>query len=188
MSDIVNEVDEKIDTDLNKHGVYYLSGELDEHNTGDCIKWILHSNMFPKLEYLTIIVNSFGGQLFDAFGLIDFMKMSKIPVRTIGTGNVMSAALLILAAGQKGYRYISKSTTVMSHQFSSGTEGKQHELLASLKDIKMIQKKMEQNLVEATGLELKVVRKKLLPPSDVWLSVEETIEYKLCDNIIEEII
>jgi ATP-dependent protease ClpP protease subunit len=34
-----------------------------------------------------------------------------------------------------------------------------------------------------TGLSEKIIKEKLLPPSDVWLSGKEAKKFKLCDHI-----
>jgi ATP-dependent protease ClpP protease subunit len=86
-------------------GVHFLIGEIDEENVNECIKWLAYENIDLKADrVLTLYVNSQGGDLYEAFGLIDMMRNSQIPIRTIGYGSVMSAAFLIVASGAAGDR------------------------------------------------------------------------------------
>ncbi len=82
-----------------------------DENVEKAIRWLLYENMDNSNpdKVLTIYINSTGGSLTDAFGLIDVMQNSSFVVRTIGIGNIMSSAFLIFAAGDKGERYIAKN-------------------------------------------------------------------------------
>jgi hypothetical protein len=111
------------------------------------------------------------------------MRNSKHPIRTIGMGNVMSAAFMIFVAGTKGERYIAKNTSILCHQFSENTEGKYHDLRASLRENENMNNRMVDLIKECTDLSTRVIKTKLLPPSDVWLTVDEVIELGIADHI-----
>ncbi len=70
---------------------------------------------------VTIKINSLGGSVYDAMGIIGRMKASKCKIITEGYGSVMSAAILIMAAGDK--RRMSKYATAMWHECSYSSEG-----------------------------------------------------------------
>jgi len=122
--------------------------------------------------------------LYQAFGLIDVMKASPHTIRVIGLGAVMSAAFLIFASGSKGHRYAAKNTSFMCHQFSETTEGKYHDIKASMKENEMCNERMIAILKEATGLAPSKIKSKLLPASDVYLTAEEVLQYNIADNIL----
>jgi ATP-dependent Clp protease protease subunit len=175
--------EDRIDIKLLENSVHFLTGEIDEENIGKCIKWITYENFDPKDKVLTLYINSTGGDLYSAFALIDIIKSSNHTVRTVGVGAVMSAAFLIFASGDKGERYVGKNTSLMCHQFSDSTEGKYHDIKATMKDNELSNQRMVDVLREATGLAPSVVRKKLLPASDVYLTAEEAIELGIADNL-----
>ena len=84
-------------TTIYDHGIFIISNEITKDNTSDAIEFILEKNLSRKkdrLENLTIIINSEGGDLTGAFALIDIMQGSKIPVHTLGLGQISSAGLL----------------------------------------------------------------------------------------------
>ena len=168
-------------------GVHFLVGEITEENINECIKWLAYENIDAKPDrILTLYINSQGGDLYEAFGLIDMMRNSQIPVRTIGYGSVMSAAFLIMASGAPGERYITKNCGIMCHQLSCTEEmGKFHDIKATRKETDRLSKAMYDILKETTGLDGRVIKNKLLPAHDVYMTAEEMIEYGAADHILE---
>jgi ATP-dependent protease ClpP protease subunit len=96
----------------------------------------------------------------------------------------MSAAFMIFVAGDKGGRYLTKNTSILCHQFSENTEGKYHDLKASLKENENMNARMVNLIKESTDLSTRVIKTKLLPPSDVWLTVDEAVELGIADHIL----
>ena len=174
-----------IDLGLLKNHVHMITGVVDDMTMDAAIRWIVYENQdTSKDKVLTLYINSMGGSLTDAFALIDVMRNSKYPIRTIGIGNVMSAAFMIFAAGTKGERYIAKNTSILCHQFSEDVEGKFHDIKAMMRESENINSRMIDMLKECTDLSARVIKTKLLPPSDVWLSVEEVVKLGVADHIL----
>jgi ATP-dependent Clp protease protease subunit len=175
---------DRIELKLLEHSVHYLFNEINHDNTAECVKWIIYENLDPKEKVLTLYINSTGGDLYAAFGLIDVITNSKHPVRIIGIGSVMSAAFLIFASGTKGERFAAKNTSFMCHQFSSGGEAKYHDIKAEMKENEALNTKMVDILREATGLAPSIIKKKLLPASDVYLTADEAVELGIADHLL----
>lgn len=172
---------------LNDHGIMVLMDEINHETVKPVIEWILHENHVRKKKHkeLLLMICSEGGNIAEAFALIDVMRSSKIPVKTVGLGSIASCGLLIFMAGAAGRRVLTPNTSILSHQFSWESEGKSHELFATIKEFELTQKRMVTLYKEATGLEDDVIRKVLLPPQDVWLSAEEALQYHICDVIAD---
>lgn len=176
---------EKIELGLLNNHVHFLCGDIEEENISDAIKWIVYENLNVKQDkVLTLYINSNGGYLSDAFALIDIMRNSTIPIRTIGIGSIASAAFLIFSAGQKGLRYIARNTSIMCHQFSGGNEGKYHDIKAQMRENDLTNQRMVDILKETTDLDSKTIKSKLLPPSDVYLTPQELINYGVADHFL----
>jgi ATP-dependent Clp protease protease subunit len=103
----------------------------------------------------------------------------------VGLGSVGSAGLLIFLAGIKGRRILTPNTSILSHQFSWGNEGKAHELFATIKDFELTHKRMVDHYRVCTGLDDETIKSVLLPPQDVYLSATEACKYGICDLIAE---
>lgn len=177
--------EEKIGLGLLNNHIHFLTGEVNEESILEVIKWIVYENLQANKEkVLTLYINSTGGSLCDAFALIDVMRNSACPIRTIGMGSVMSAAFLIFAAGTKGQRFIARNTSIMCHQFSEDMDGKYHDIKAQMRESENTNKRMLEVLKESTGLNNRVIRTKLLPPSDVWLNADDVIELGVADHIL----
>ena len=168
-------------------GVHFLIGEITEDNINDAVKWLTFENLDAKDDrILTLYVNSQGGDLYEAFGLIDMMQNSRIPIRTIGYGSVMSAAFLIVASGAQGERYVTRNCGIMCHQMSVFEEqGKYHDIKATRKETDRLNKAMYDVLKETTGLDGRIIKTKLLPAHDVYMTAEEMIEFGAADQILE---
>lgn len=172
---------------LNDHGIMVLMDEINHETVKPVIEWILHENHVRKKKHkeLLLMICSDGGSIAEAFALIDVMRSSRIPVKTVGLGSIASCGLLIFMAGAAGRRVLTPNTSILSHQFSWESEGKSHELFATIKEFELTQKRMVTLYRDATGLEDDVIRKVLLPPQDVWLSAEEALQYHICDAIAD---
>lgn len=170
---------------LNDHGIMVLMGEISTDSVKPIIEWILYENYVKKkkLKELLLMICSEGGDLSAAFALIDVMRSSKIPIKTVGLGQIASCGLLIFLSGQPGRRILTSNTSIMSHQFSWGSEGKAHELFATMKEFDLVQQRMIDLYKSATGLDENTIKTILLPPQDVYLSAEEALEYHICDHI-----
>ena len=170
---------------LNSH-VHFLTGEINEENIEETIKWIVYENITcgsaPKT--LTLYINSIGGALSDSLGLIDVMRVSKCPIATIGVGSICSAAFMIFSSGTKGQRYIAKNTSIMCHQYSDGIEGKHHDIKSRFKEVELTNARMINVLRENTGLDTRTIKSKLLNATDVWLTAEEMVELGIADDYI----
>ena len=165
-------------------GIYLLMDEISDSTCKDVISFIISKNLTkPYPKYLQLVLNSGGGDLQAAFALIDTMKGSAIPVRTVGLGCVASAAVLIFISGEKGHRVLTPNTSILSHQFSWGTYGKEHELFATVKEYELTTKRMINHYKKCTGLSEKKIREFLLPAQDIWLSATEAKKLGICDSI-----
>jgi ATP-dependent Clp protease, protease subunit len=166
-------------------GIMLLMGSINEESIKPTIEWILHENLCRKKKNkeLLLMICSEGGNLEDAFALIDVMRTSRIPVKTVGLGVIASAGLMIFISGHAGRRVLTPNTSILSHQFSAGHAGKAHELFATIKDFELTQQRMLTLYQECTGLDEHQIRDVLLPAQDVYLSAQEALEHRICDHV-----
>ena len=168
---------------LERHGVMMLMDEIKSDSVKPIIEWILKNNLSPQQEQLQLIINSSGGSVTDAFALIDTMRGSSVPIWTVGLGEISSSGLMIFMAGEKGYRTLTPNTAILSHQYSWGKWGKEHELVTASRGFDLTSEMIMNHYMKCTGMTEKKVRTLLLPPHDVWLSAKEAKKYGICDNI-----
>lgn len=111
----------------------YIAGDLDEELTSSIIQTI-HKLDVDRICYedderpcdpyivkagpIEIVIDSFGGDIYSMFAIYDAIRLASCPVHTLALGKVMSASVLLLAAGEKGKRRSGRNTTFMIHQAS----------------------------------------------------------------------
>lgn len=170
---------------LTDSGMYLLMGEISNDSIKPVIEWILQANFVVKRKKkeLLLMICSEGGDMAAAFALIDVMKSSAIPIKTVGLGQVASAALLIFISGTPGRRVLTPNTSILSHQFAWESDGKAHELFARIKEFDLTQQRMIAHYRSCTGMSDEKIRECLLPPQDVWLSADEARELMITDHV-----
>lgn len=169
-------------------GSHLLFGEINEETIKSAIEFIIKCNkLYADERDLSLFINSTGGNVSDGFALIDMMNISRLNVKTIGLGNIMSMGVLLLAAGTPGKRIITKNCQVMAHQFSSGVEGKFHEVLAAHKADLYLEQQFLTHFKNCTKMTEKQIKDILLGPSDRWLTPIECKKYGIVDHIVDQI-
>ena len=172
------------EADLYQKGIYLFMGPVEADTCKDAIEFVLKQNLEKKKKKrLQFLICSPGGEVPPCFALIDIMKGSKIPIHTVGLGIIASCVLLLFITGEKGNRILTPNTSILSHQYSWGSWGKEHELFAQVKEFELSTKRMIEHYKKCTGLTEKEIRTYLLPPEDVWLSAQEAKKLKICDAV-----
>ena len=156
-------------------------------NASTAVEFIITKNLIEKNrpKMIKMLINSPGGDVASCFSIVDTMKGSKIPVYTYGLGEIASCGLLAFVAGRKGSRFITENTSILSHQFSWLSFGKEHELMATVKEFNNTSMRILNHYKKCTGLSEKDIKKYLLPPEDVWLTAQEAVKYGLADAIVD---
>ena len=124
-----------------------LFGEIMDGSLYDIItriRAILHMRTDEhKNDPINLIINSDGGSVYEALGIIDYIQSLNVKVNTICRGRAMSAAALILCAGT-GVRAASQYSTIMFHEISSDIYGKSSDMKANVQHME----KLEEILLE----------------------------------------
>ena len=172
---------------LEARGFKTFMDDVSQDTMKPIIDWIIAENFNKENKHkeLTLAICSKGGDLASCFALVDVMKGSQIPIRTIGMGMIASCGLVIFISGEKGRRFLTPNTSILSHQYSWGSYGKEHELFAQVKEYDLTTERMINHYKKCTGLSEDKIRTHLLPPQDVWLSSKEAKKLGLCDEVKE---
>jgi len=174
------------DISLDALGVHQFFGEVDEDKSKEACEFILKSNILSKnISPLTLVLNTVGGECAEGFAVIDMMEASRIPIATVGIGNIMSMGVLLLSAGAKGHRSITKNTEIMAHQFAGHIYGKHHELLATQASYKMLEEKFIRHFLRHSKMTEKQIRDVLFSPSDRYLTPAEVKKFGLVDTVVD---
>lgn len=95
----------------------FLHGDVDEGAISKAIRG-LYLLADVDQSPIDLYVCSYGGDLDEVFALHDVTRTIAAPIHTIALGKCQSAAPLLVACGEKGYRYASENVTFMLHDVS----------------------------------------------------------------------
>lgn len=135
-----------------------------------------------KTEPINIIINSDGGDVYEALGMIDFIQSLDVKVNTICRGRAMSAAALLLCAGT-GTRAASKNSTIMFHEISSGIYGKSSDMKANVQHTEKLEEILINIITTNSKKDSTFWKERIL--KDYYLSPEEALELGVIDTIIQ---
>ena len=93
----------------------YIIGSLDD----DMLAYFLeelNGNSSHSIQNITLFIESNGGPIHILFGILDILNLYSCPVKTIGIGQVCSAAATLLSAGTKGERYVTDMCMLVHHR------------------------------------------------------------------------
>lgn len=143
------------------------------------------SELIEIYEPIQFYISTYGGQASEMFSVYDMMRMlrEETPIYTHGIGKVMSAGVLLLAAGTKGERMIGKNCRVMIHGVISGQHGHIADVENEFSEAKMTQKLYINALVEETNMTEKDIRKMINKKTNVYIDAKKAVELGIADII-----
>jgi ATP-dependent Clp protease protease subunit len=141
------------------------------HNTGQSV--------------VPVVIDSYGGQVYSLMSMIASIKNSELPVATIVEGKAMSCGVILFSCGTEGYRYITEDATLMIHDVSSASWGKNSEIQASAEEVKRLNDRIYKILSENSNKSEKWFNKQLNEKgrADWFIESKEAIDLGLADKI-----
>ena len=180
--------------------VAQLYGEIDDKMATDIISAFLILQESGKEEVLEegreepetiyhpfeLIISTPGGTAVDMFSIYDVMRQveEKCEIHTYGLGRVMSAGVVLLAAGTKGKRKIGANCRVMIHSVIGGHHGSIENLENEMEEVRWIQEQYNKALCAETDLTPRILKKLLSRNVNVYLTAQEAVEYGIADIIV----
>jgi ATP-dependent Clp endopeptidase proteolytic subunit ClpP len=176
--------------------LFGLVGDINEQALKEMVACLLSSNKhkiihenkdeFKNAKDVELFICSAGGSVSGMFAIYDLMRLVKAnrDIATYGYGQIASAAVLILASGTPGKRYIAKNARVMLHHCSSSTMGSTPDVRSSYEELKKVEEMMVAAIAENSNLGLAEIYNIFSRNTDEHFSAEEIIEMGLADKII----
>jgi len=146
----------------------------------------LTKGLTASVDPIELMICSPGGNASEMFAIYDNMRLvrEKCDIETFGVGKVMSAGVLLLAAGTKGKRRIGKNCRVMIHSVIGGVHGGFHNVENEMDEIRWVQSQYIKMLADETDMSQAQLKKMLQRKVNVYLSAEEAIEMGIADLIV----
>jgi ATP-dependent Clp protease protease subunit len=165
------------------HRVIFLGRSIDSEVANLIVAQLIHLESEDADKDVSIYINSPGGEMSSMMAIYDTMQHIKPEVMTTCIGMAASAAAVILAAGERGKRFVLPHARVLIHQpHQSGLEGQASDIEIHAREIVRQKGEMNQILARHTGQDIeKVVQD---TDRDRWLTADQAVEYGLVDSIM----
>ena len=192
--------DEKNEDEFRAFGIV---GDINEEKAAEAIYSLMHfhrsrmseelsdpedpnSEVVQAVQPMEFVLSTHGGSAEEMFAIYDVMRNVKkdCDIITRGLGKVMSAGVLLLAAGTKGQREIGRYCRIMIHSAVGGYAGSLHNLENEMEEVRYIQEQYVKALVDETKMTSKQLKKMLEKKVNIYLSADEAVKYGIADLII----
>jgi ATP-dependent Clp protease protease subunit len=167
---------------LLKDRIIFLDGEINDATADLVVAQLIFLESENPNKDISIYINSPGGSVTAGLAIYDTIQYIKPDVQTICMGQAASMAALLLAAGEKGKRFILPSARVMIHQPWGGVEGQATDIAIHTKELLRIKKLSIDILVECTNKDRETIASDV--ERDFFLDANEALAYGLIDKIM----
>lgn len=136
----------------------------------------------PNKE-ISFYINSPGGLVTAGMAIYDTMQYIRPKISTLCIGQAASMGSLLLAAGEKGMRYVLPNARIMVHQPSGGFQGQAADIEIHAKEILDMRARLNALYAKHTGQD--VDRIELAMERDRFLTPTEAKEFGLVDEVVD---
>lgn len=163
--------------------ILYLAGEVNELTAQEINIGMVSLQREDPLQDITLIIDSYGGDLFAAFSIVDMMDMITCDIQTVCIGKAMSAGQLIFSSGKKGKRFMSKHARLMLHNPSAGMEGSVPDIEIEIEELQRCRSLFVDKTAEGSDLDRNEIME--LISRNAYLDADEAIEKGFADGILK---
>jgi ATP-dependent Clp protease protease subunit len=135
-----------------------------------------------KREPIKLVINSFGGSVYDGFALIAAIEQSKTPIHGYAYGSAMSMAFAIYISTH--VRFAHKTTTFMYHEISDYFYDNITGAKQNIKECERIQKVYDNYVTSRTLLPIEKMRVMKDKKEDWYISAQEALKHKVVHKIL----
>lgn len=181
-----------IDVKDNNSRNIVLSSDITASSVADIIESILDINTLDdefeedlqdyEREPIRLVVNSFGGSVYDGFALIAAIEHSKTPIHGYCYGSAMSMGFIIYIATH--VRFAHNTSTLMYHEISDMFWGNITGAKQNLKECERLQKVYDDYVLSRTKIPVAKMDEYKARKEDWYMSAQEAAKYKIVHKII----
>jgi ATP-dependent Clp protease protease subunit len=181
-----------IDVKDNNSRNIVLSSDITASSVADIIESILDINTLDDeleedlqdydREPIKLVVNSFGGSVYDGFALIAAIEHSKTPIHGYCYGSAMSMGFIIYISTH--VRFAHKTSTLMYHEISDMFWGNITNAKQNLKECDRLQKVYDDYVLSRTKIPVGKMNEYKDRKEDWYMSAQEAAKYKIIHKIL----
>lgn len=169
---------------VNQETIGKISSEIININEHDAqlIKLYDVYDLEYKPKPIEIYIDSYGGYVYQIFGLVGIIEKSKVPIHTICTGAAMSCGFILLISGHKRFCY--EYGTPMYHQVANTVSGKITDIEESVVETKRLQNMLEELTIRKTKISKETLDNNRTKKFNWYMTADEALKNKVVDEII----
>ncbi|NQY74655.1 MAG: ATP-dependent Clp endopeptidase proteolytic subunit ClpP [Candidatus Margulisbacteria bacterium] len=167
---------------LLKERIIFVTDQINDHMATTIIAQLLFLEAEDHEKDAFMYINSPGGVVTAGMAIYDTMQYIRTKVSTICLGQAASMGALLLAAGEKGKRFVLPNSRVMIHQPLGGAEGQASDIEIRSKEILRVKSILNHILAKHTGQNLKKIEADT--DRDFFMDADESVKYGMADKLI----
>ncbi len=168
-------------SEFNFNRTLFLFDYFDQQSSKTLIEGMTRLDQ-NSTEDINIVINSYGGEVYSLFAILDTINSINSNVNTICLGEADSCGAVLLSAGKE--RYIGENSRTMIHEISTVAWGKISELKEDLEESSKVNDRMVGILAENTKTDFDTLSE--LMKKDTFLNASESLDMRLVDFILDD--
>lgn len=173
-----------IDELLLENRIVFLIGEINQASAARVMMQMLYLENQSRGKDINFYINSPGGAVDDTLAVFDTMRFLSSAISTYCIGRAYSGAAVLLAAGNKGKRFMLPHAKVMIHQPYGGVTGQAEDIRIQAEQIIKSKQELNRIMAEATGKSVDQVQRDA--ERDKYFDAEEAVRYGLADEVLKQ--
>jgi ATP-dependent Clp endopeptidase proteolytic subunit ClpP len=174
-------IKEKIDTvDLFTRTIRFHDA-VESYSINELLGYITMFQHIHATLPVTVVINSLGGNAYDALHYYDQLRLLKIKVDTLVSGCAMSAAS-VMSIGTTGKRLITPNSFIMIHEISSWEMGEVSKLKNRVKHVERMQELLINMYVEHSKEKDRKKWEEVLQ-QETYFTAQQALDLGLVDGI-----
>lgn len=169
---------------LLKERIIFIGTAIDDDIASLIISQLIFLQDEDPLEPISMYINSGGGMITAGLAIYDTMQYIQPEVHTWCVGQAASMAAVLLAAGEKGYRYALPYSRVMIHQPWGALQGQASDVQIQAEEILRLRCWLNNIMREHTGQELEKIERDT--DRDYFMTADEAMEYGIVDAVVRK--
>jgi ATP-dependent Clp protease protease subunit len=168
--------------DMDSERTLFYFNFFDQETSKTLIEDMLKLNEASN-DDINIVINSYGGEVYSLFAILDTINNIKAKVNTVCLGEADSCGAVLLSAGT-GKRYIGENSRTMIHEVSTFVYGKVSQVEEELVDAKQVNDKLIGILAANTKQSISFLTE--IMKKDVFLNANQSKDMGLVDEVISQ--
>lgn len=175
----------QLDSKLLSQRKIFITGEITNDTAVEFTQMMMY--LTEKDEPISIYINSPGGDVNAGLAIYDMLQGCKNELRMYCIGQASSMAAVLLAAGQKGHRFILPHSMVIIHEvlLGVGIKGSATSISRISDSIKETRDIVNGILARHTEKTIREINR--ATAYDNTMNAEQAVEFGICDEIINSL-